>query len=113
MERATQLGINTEKSVRLLFLLSSLLTGLCVSLVGVIGFVGLIIPQTMRLIVGGDYRILIPTAFLGGGIFLILCDILARVIISPNELTIGVVTGIIGGVIFVILMSQMKNERAS
>lgn len=111
MDRATQLGINTEKSVRLLFLLSSLLTGLCVSLVGVIGFVGLIIPQMMRLLVGGDFRILLPTAFLGGGIFLILCDIFARVIISPNELPIGVVTGIIGGVIFVVLMSNMKKEK--
>ena len=67
----------------------------------------------MRLIVGGDYRILIPTAFLGGGIFLILCDNFARVINSPNELPIGVVRGIIGVVIFFILMSQMKNERAS
>lgn len=105
MERAVQLGVNTEKSVRLLFLFSSLLTGICVSVAGMIGFVGLIIPQLVRYIVGTDYRILLIGSFLGGGIFLVLCDILARVVISPNELPIGVVTGIIGGIIFIGVMT--------
>lgn len=105
MERAVQLGVNAEKSVRLLFLFSSLLTGICVSVAGMIGFVGLIIPQLVRYIVGTDYRILLIGSFLGGGIFLVLCDILARVVISPNELPIGVVTGIIGGIIFIGVMT--------
>lgn len=111
IDRAAQLGINSERSIKVLFIASSLLTGVCVSLVGVIGFVGLIIPQLMRLCVGGDFRILLPTVFLSGGIFLILCDIFARSIIMPNELPIGVVTGIIGGVIFIILMFKLRKKQ--
>ncbi len=108
LERATQLGVNAERSVKVLFVFSSLLTGICVATAGMIGFVGLIIPQLMRYIVGTDYRILLLSSFLGGGIFLILCDIFARVIVSPNELPIGVVTGIIGGIIFIIVMTKIK-----
>lgn len=111
VERATQLGVNAERSVRVLFLLSSLLTGICVSVAGVIGFVGLIIPQLIRYIVGSDYRILLVSSFLGGGIFLILCDIFARVAVSPNELPIGVVTGIIGGILFIIVMMKKKGSN--
>ncbi len=110
VERAVQLGVNAERSVKVLFFLSSLLTGICVSVAGVIGFVGLIIPQLVRFIVGTDYRILLVSSFLGGGIFLILCDILARVMIAPNELPIGVVTGIIGGIIFIVVMISGKSE---
>lgn len=106
MERATQLGVNTEKSVRILFIFNSLLTGICVSVAGVIGFVGLIIPQLIRYIVGTDYRILLISSFLGGGIFLVLCDILARTLIAPNELPIGVITGITGGVLFILVMAR-------
>lgn len=110
VERATQLGVNAEKSVRVLFLFSSLLTGICVAVAGVVGFVGLIIPQLIRYMVGTDYRILLVSSFLGGGIFLILCDLFARVVFSPNELPIGVVTGIIGGVLFIVVMMKKKGE---
>ena len=110
-ERATQLGIHTDQTIKVLFLLSSLLTGICVSIVGTIGFVGLIIPQLIRFIIGTDYRVLLPGAFLGGGIFLILSDIFARTIIAPNELPIGVITGIIGGVIFIYVMSISRIKK--
>lgn len=110
-ERATQLGVHTGRTIKILFLLSSLLTGICVSIVGTIGFVGLIIPQLTRFVIGTDYRILLPGAFLGGGIFLILSDIFARTIIAPNELPIGVITGIIGGIIFIYVMSTSKTQR--
>lgn len=109
-EKARHLGINTDLSVRLLFMISSLLTGVCVAVVGVIGFVGLIIPHLVRYIVGGDFRILLITSFLGGGVFLILSDILARNIIAPNELPIGVITGLIGGTIFVIMINKSKGR---
>ncbi|MEK9149589.1 MAG: iron ABC transporter permease, partial [Candidatus Desantisbacteria bacterium] len=89
-EEALHLGVDIERSKRILFLLASLLTGFSVSVAGVIGFVGLVIPHLLRLFVGQDHRILLITSFLVGGSFLILCDTLARTIISPCELPVGV-----------------------
>lgn len=105
-EKAKHLGINTDTTIKLLFLLASLLAGVCVAVAGVIGFVGLIIPHLMRLMVGSDYRILLVSSFLSGSVFLVLSDIIARTIISPNELPIGVITGIVGGIVFLLMMSR-------
>ena len=105
-DEATHLGINVTLTVRVLFVLASLLTGLCVSIAGIIGFVGLVIPHLMRRAVGSDYRILLSASFLGGGLFLIVCDVLARTLIAPNELPVGVLTGITGGIVFIILLSR-------
>jgi len=115
-EKAKHLGINTDVAIKLLFLLSSLLAGVCVAVAGVIGFVGLIIPHLMRLLIGSDYRILLVSSFLSGSIFLVLSDVIARTIISPNELPIGVITGIVGGIVFLLMMSRtsmrdIKNSR--
>jgi len=107
-EEALHLGVDTEKTKRLLFILASLLTGCAVSVAGVIGFVGLVVPHFMRMFVGGDHRILLITSALGGGAFLILCDTLARTIISPLELPVGVITGIVGGIIFVYFLSRKQ-----
>lgn len=106
--KAKHLGVNTNFAIRIIFVTASLLTGISVSVVGVIGFVGLIIPHLMRLIIGSDFRILLITSFLGGSIFIILCDLISRTIIAPNELPIGVITGMIGGLIFVIVLSKSK-----
>ncbi len=108
--RAKHLGINTKVTVKLLFIVASLLTGIAVSVAGVIGFVGLVIPHLVRLIIGNDYRILIGSSFLGGAIFLILCDTVARTIISPNELPIGVITGFAGGLVFIVVVSRSKSH---
>jgi len=105
-EKARHLGVNTNTSIKLMFLLASLLAGVSVAVAGVIGFVGLVIPHLMRLIVGTDNRILLISSFLGGSIFLILCDSISRVIILPNELPIGVITGIVGGLVFVLILSR-------
>ncbi|MBL7972894.1 MAG: iron ABC transporter permease [Prolixibacteraceae bacterium] len=105
-EKARHLGINTDTTIKLLFLLASLLAGVSVAVAGVIGFVGLIIPHLMRLWVGSDYRILLVSSFLSGSIFLVLSDVIARTIISPNELPIGVITGIAGGIVFLAMMSR-------
>ncbi|MDP2335404.1 MAG: iron ABC transporter permease [Bacteroidota bacterium] len=105
-EKAKHLGINTDTTIKLLFLLASLLAGVCVAVAGVIGFVGLIIPHLMRMLVGSDYRILLVSSFLSGSIFLVLSDVIARTFISPNELPIGVITGIVGGIVFLLMMSQ-------
>ena len=106
--RARHLGINANLAIRILFVIASLLTGICVSVAGVIGFVGLIIPHIIRLLMGTDYRLLIPASFLGGSFFLILCDILARTLIAPNELPIGVITGLLGGTVFIIMLGNAK-----
>lgn len=100
-EEAIHLGINTEKTKRMLFLISSLLVGFCVSVTGIIGFVGLVVPHFMRIIVGKDHRILLISSFIGGAGFLIFCDTLARIIIAPMELPVGVITGVLGGILFV------------
>lgn len=106
--KARNLGVNTNRTVRALFLIASILTGVCVSVAGVIGFVGLIIPHIIRLLMGSDYRFMLLGSFLGGSFFLIVCDILARTIIAPNELPIGVITGILGGVVFIVMISKLK-----
>jgi iron complex transport system permease protein len=105
-EEAIHLGIDVEKKKKLLFLIASLLTGISVSVTGLIGFVGLIVPHFMRMLVGYDHRVLLVTSFLSGAGFLIFCDMLARTVIAPVELPVGVITGILGGSIFIYALSR-------
>ncbi len=107
-EEALHLGVDVERTKKILFVISALLTGLAVSVAGIIGFVGLVVPHLLRLIVGGDHRILLVSSFLAGAVFLILCDTLARAAISPLELPVGIITGIIGGVIFIYALSRRQ-----
>mgnify|MGYP002738701999 CR=1 FL=1 len=109
-ERARHLGINSNVIIRILFIITSLLTGAAISVAGVIGFVGLVIPHIVRLWVGADYRIMLIASFLSGSVFLLICDVIARTIISPNELPIGVITGIVGGVMFILLLSKSRKR---
>lgn len=108
-EEALHLGINVERTKKALFILASLLTGFSVSVAGIIGFVGLIVPHLMRTFVGRDHRILIMSSFIGGAAFLILCDTIARTVIAPRELPVGVITGFVGGSIFIYMMTR-KNS---
>ena len=107
-EEATHLGINVELTKRILFVLASLVTGCVVSVSGIIGFVGLVVPHFLRLFIGNDHRLLIPAAFLGGGIFLVLSDTVARTVITPLQLPVGVITGIVGGIMFIIFLSRKR-----
>lgn len=109
-DKARHLGINSNVTIRILFVITSLLTGACIAVAGIIGFVGLVIPHIVRLWVGSDYRIMLVASFLSGSTFLILCDVLARTIISPNELPIGVITGILGGIVFIVLLSRSQKQ---
>jgi iron complex transport system permease protein len=109
-EKARNLGINTDVTIRMMFLIASVLTGICVSVAGIICFVGLIIPQLIRMMVGSDYRILFITSFLAGGGFLVICDTVARRITAPNELPIGVITGILGGIVFIIILNRLDKK---
>jgi iron complex transport system permease protein len=108
--KARHLGINTALTIRILFIVSSLLTGICVSVAGIIGFVGLVIPHLVRLVIGSDFRIQLICSFLGGSIFLLVSDIIARTIIAPNELPIGVITGLFGGIAFIVVLAQNKSK---
>ena len=107
-EEAMNLGINIERSKKVLFVTASILTGLSVSVGGIIMFAGLIVPHFMRMTVGSDHRILLLGSFLAGASFLTLCDVVARTIISPLELPVGVITGIIGGVVFIYVLTRKR-----
>lgn len=107
-EEAMHLGVNVEKTKRALFIIASVLTGFSVSVAGIIGFVGLLVPHLARIFVGNDYRILNISVFLLGGVFLIFCDTLARVVIVPLELPVGVITGILGGTLFIYVILKKK-----
>lgn len=107
-EEAHHLGIGIQKAKRLLFVLASLLTGICVSLTGAIGFVGLVVPHFMRMVVGPDHRILLVASFLAGAAFLVLCDAIAKTVAFPIELPVGVVTGILGGFVFIYTLSKRR-----
>lgn len=101
---AQQLGINTILLKRLTYLSASLLVGVLVSVTGIIGFVGLLIPHVCRLIFGSDNRIIIPSSFFIGGAYLVLADTIARTIISPAEIPAGAITACIGAPIFIYLL---------
>jgi iron complex transport system permease protein len=105
-EGAQQLGVDVERLKRRTVVLGSLLTGLAVSVAGLIGFVGLVVPHLLRLLLGPDHRLLIPAALLGGASFLVIADLVARVLIAPNELPVGVVTALIGGPFFLYLLRR-------
>jgi iron complex transport system permease protein len=107
-EAASQLGVNTERTKRLCFLAASLVTAGTVSVTGPIGFVGLIVPHVLRLLVGADHRLLLPAATLAGGIFLVLCDAVAR---SLGDLfPVGVLTAVFGGPFFILLLKREQTR---
>jgi len=103
---ASQLGVEVERLKRLAFVATSLITAGAVAEAGPIGFVGLIIPHAMRMLFGPDHRLLFPAAFLGGGIFLIFSDTVARVGIGGSEIPVGVVTALCGGPLFIFLLRR-------
>ncbi len=107
-ENAVQLGVHIERLKVLSYLCASLMTAASVSLCGLIGFVGLIIPHATRLLFGPDHRLLLPASALIGASFLIACDTLARTMLSPVELPVGVITAAFGGPFFITLLRKRK-----
>ncbi len=107
-EQAKQLGINVERTKLILLAASTLITAAAVSFVGTIGFVGIIIPHAVRLIWGPDHRFLLPLSVLSGAIFLILADIVARTVMAPTEIPIGIITAICGVPFFLYLLRRRK-----
>jgi iron complex transport system permease protein len=109
-DTAQHLGVNTERVRMILLIIGSLITAACVSISGVIGFVGLIIPHMTRLIIGPDHRILLPTSAIVGAIFLIVCDSVARVATGANELPVGVITAMTGTPVFIYLLRRKRTS---
>ena len=105
-ETAMQLGVNVERTKIILFLAGSLVTALAVSFSGIIGFVGLIIPHIMRMLLGPDHRLLLPASFLFGASFLVMADTIARTVIPHSELPVGVITAICGAPYFIYLLRR-------
>lgn len=102
-EDALSVGVNVTRSRTVMLFIATVLTAFAVSIAGLIGFMGLLIPHLVRLFTGLNHKILLPTAWLTGGIVLIACDTVARTIVAPSELPVGVITGIAGGILFIIL----------
>jgi iron complex transport system permease protein len=110
-EAAMQLGVETGSLQRHVFIASSLMIGAMVSVSGMIGFVGLMVPHVMRLLVGSDHRLLLPASFLGGGIFLCWADTLARIVLAPAELPVGIITAFLGGPFFLFLLYREGRRK--
>ena len=105
-ETALQLGVNIERTKQLLLIVTSLITAVAVSMAGIIGFVGIMVPHMMRLVFGSDHRLLLPTAALFGASFLVIADTLARLVLAPAELPVGVITALCGAPYFIFLLKR-------
>lgn len=111
-ESAVSLGIDASRLRGLLLVVASLLTGTVVSVAGGIGFVGLVIPHVARIAVGADHRRLLPVTLLGGAVFLMIADLLARTVADPTEIPLGILTAFVGAPFFLWLMRRDGAERA-
>ncbi|EAR55039.1 ABC transporter, FecCD family protein [Photobacterium sp. SKA34] len=109
-QNAHGMGVNVRRSRFTLLVLTTVLTAMAIAVAGPIGFIGLIVPHLIRLILGPDNRRLLPFSAIFGALFLLLCDLLARTVIAPNELKTGIITAVIGGIYFIALLirSQYK-----
>ncbi len=110
-EEAMHLGINAETVKKILFVITSMITASLVSICGIIGFVGLIVPHMMRFIIGPNHKALIPATCVAAAIFMITCDLISRILLSPLEIPIGVITAVIGAPVFIILLKQKQRIR--
>ena len=111
-KEALYLGIPVEKVKTRIILLTTLIVGVCIALCGIIGFVGLIIPHFLRLMKGADYKYLLKSAAIVGALFLVISDTLARTIIAPGELPIGILTAMVGAPFFLWLLLKNQKERS-
>ncbi|OQW37498.1 MAG: heme ABC transporter permease [Nitrospira sp. SG-bin1] len=109
-ESARTLGVDTEQTKRFLFVLTALITGAIVSVSGMIGFVGMVVPHAVRLMTGADHRLLLPASALVGGTFLMGADTVARTLLSPVEIPVGIITALVGGPCFVYLLLWRRDR---
>ena len=108
-EMAQSMGVNIKVMMVLLLVVTSLMVSVTVSHSGLIGFVGLVIPHLLRLLIGPDHRVLVPACVLGGGAYMVFCDLLARVIPEQGEMPAGVITALIGAPLFIFLLKRFRH----
>jgi iron complex transport system permease protein len=109
-EQASQLGLDTRRAKIIIIVAASLVTAAAVSFAGIIGFIGLIVPHIVRIFWGADYRRLIPLSILGGASALLLADVLARIVLAPQELPVGIVTALAGVPFFLWVLRRAKSQ---
>lgn len=109
-EQAASLGIRVERRKLILLGLGSWLTAAAVSVSGLVGFVGLVVPHVVRLVLGPDHRLLLPASTLVGGVFLVTADLVARSAMPPAELPVGIVTALVGGPFFIYLLRKSRRD---
>jgi iron complex transport system permease protein len=107
---AQGLGLDVERVKRVIFVTTALLTGAVVAVSGLIGFVGMIVPHAARMVLGPDHRLLLPASALVGGTFLAVADTVARSLLAPTELPVGVITALCGGPFFIYLLMSHRKE---
>ena len=107
-DQARDLGVNVEKTRKIILVMAAIVTAGAVASCGVIGFVGLIIPHVMRIVIGPDHKYLLPASCLGGSIFLVWIDTFARTLVFPTELPVGIITGMVGVPFFLALLRKRK-----
>lgn len=105
---ARHLGVNTERSRGAVIVLAALVTGAAVSVAGIVGFVGLVSPHAVRLVSGPDHRVVLPASALTGATLLLVADLLARTVVIPRELPLGVITALVGGPFFLWLVLRTR-----
>lgn len=108
--QASHMGVDVERTKRIVLIASTLMAAAAVSITGIIGFVGLVIPHMIRLLTGPDYRLIIPLSALFGGIYVLWADTLARMVLSPTEIPLGVVTAFLGAPFFAYLLQRNKRQ---
>jgi iron complex transport system permease protein len=109
-DQAQHMGLNVTRTKTILLIASSLATAAAVAFSGIIGFIGLVVPHIMRLWFGADYRRLIPLSIISGASALLLSDIIARVVLSPQEIPVGIITALVGAPFFLWVLRRVKNQ---
>jgi iron complex transport system permease protein len=110
-EQAAQLGLRVERVRALIIVAATLTTAAAVAFSGIIGFVGLVVPHIIRLVWGSDYRRLLPLSIIGGATFLLVADVLARVVMAPQELPVGIITALVGAPFFLWVLRRAKQQN--
>jgi iron complex transport system permease protein len=107
-EMAQSMGVNIKIVMALLLVSTSFMVSATVSQSGLIGFVGLVMPHLLRLLLGPDHRVLVPACVLGGGAYMVFCDLLARILPQQGEMPAGVITALIGAPLFIFLLKRSR-----